>query len=279
MPDVPDDNSINITFAPGSLTAEGVTAPTQATIPDDDGGLLPVQPVTGGATIAHDYSTRGAYNPALGNYGVGGGGGGEGENYWEDSSGLGYAGQQHAIAVSRAMQETAGSVGPLQAPAVGGRARVIRTTNAAQPVGGAGGAQRQTVRPRPTGPTTYSGHSVGGGLEAPGGITELMFWGNAINHVRNLSDAGLVEERWGEWGADLIGLGIMASDIHNDVMSDHGGWFSPGWGGLTQPDRTPNPIQTSDYAGRGWDVINNWVSSSFGDGSWFRPPGSIGGSF
>lgn len=46
--------------------------------------------------------------------------------------------------------------------------------------------------------------------------TQLLYWGGKrLNTRKDISDGGDFEQRWGEWGGAIAGLGVMGSDLGN----------------------------------------------------------------
>nr|QJB21601.1 MAG: hypothetical protein [Microvirus sp.] len=54
-------------------------------------------------------------------------------------------------------------------------------------------------------------------LNKPGKVTPLVAGGYPIIHDRGWSDGGDYEQRWGEFGGGLAGLGVMAADVASTV--------------------------------------------------------------
>lgn len=68
--------------------------------------------------------------------------------------------------------------------------------------------------------------------------TQALFWnGQKLNTRPDISDGGDFEQRWGEWGGAIAGLGVMGSDLTNMATAQGKQW----WNGISKMHNDANP--------------------------------------
>lgn len=124
------------------------------------------------------------------------------------------------------------------------------------------------------GVVTVGDHWVDGPLIPEGGAftigdstrTPLMVGGRYLHINQGLSDGGDFEQRWGEFGGSVAGLGVMASDLASDFMATHGPGASKALSDVTQVlrDATPKDANGKTRADRLREGFWTWRQENWG---------------
>lgn len=104
--------------------------------------------------------------------------------------------------------------------------------------------------------------------DAPTKLIPMVVGGKSVKPSNGWSNAVDAEDRWGDLGGSIYGLGVMAADAAENIK------FSPGWGGLTSPPGghsyggqhlgIKETFDINDYAGNGNDLFNAALNMAFG---------------
>lgn len=109
-------------------------------------------------------------------------------------------------------------------------------------------------------------------------FTQIVMGGHNIVHDAGWSDGGDMEDRWGEWGGGIGGLGVMAADLWStgrvvmrDKVKEADSWLSQTFNsGTTFSNK---PADFSNMTSPGWDfgADMRWLNEDLA--------GSVGGGF